>query len=239
MNFELQSPETKDIAASLAKAQGSIENALKDSKNPHFKSAFASLAAVINATSEELSKNGLSVVQSTVPFGEKGIMVVTTLHHSSGQWFRSYTPLLLSKQDMQGLGGAITYARRYALSAIVGITQADDDGNAASGNGKVSDFSNEKYAENFQDPREAASQDAGDYVVRAGKKYAGQKLKSIPVEDISSFMAWIKTKADPSFRDSDAAKEFLFFADLYLRQPKTLKEAVGDDSAYDFAKAGR
>lgn len=130
MNFELQSPETKDISAAMAKAQGSIENALKDSKNPHFKSSFASLAAVINAVSAELSKNGLAVVQATVPSGES-LMIVTTVYHSSGQWFRSYTPLILSKNDMQGLGSAITYARRYALSAIVGITQEDDDGNAA------------------------------------------------------------------------------------------------------------
>lgn len=132
MNFELQSSETKDIAAALAKAQGAIENAHKDSKNPHFKSSFASLAAVINAVSAELSKNGLAVVQSIMPIGDKDMALVTTLTHTSGQWFRSYIPLILSKDDMQGLGSAITYARRYALSAIVGITQEDDDGNVAS-----------------------------------------------------------------------------------------------------------
>jgi hypothetical protein len=135
MNYELQSQETKDISAALAKAQGSIENALKDSKNPHFKSTFASLASVINATNAELSKNGLAVVQSMAPC-EFGVMVITTLYHSSGQWFRSYIPLLLSKNDMQGMGSAITYARRYALSAIVGITQEDDDGNSVSNGSK-------------------------------------------------------------------------------------------------------
>lgn len=132
MNFELQSQETKDISTALAKAQGSIENALKDSKNPHFQSKFASLASVINAVSAELSKNGIAIVQSVMPV-DSSIMIVTTLSHSSGQWFRSFTPLILSKNDMQGMGSAITYARRYALSAIVGITQEDDDANTATG----------------------------------------------------------------------------------------------------------
>jgi hypothetical protein len=90
------------------------------------------------------------------------------------------------------------------------------------------------------------SDNPGDYVVRVGKKYAGTKLRDIPADDISSFMQWIKTKADAKFRDSDAAKEFLFYADLYLKQPRS--QAASDlgfdeswanenfDTAYDAAK---
>jgi hypothetical protein len=77
------------------------------------------------------------------------------------------------------------------------------------------------------------SDDPGDYVVRAGKKYAGAKLRDIPADDISSFMKWIREKADAKFRDSDAAKEFLFFADIYLKQPRSQAAAdLGFDESW-------
>jgi len=125
--IDLQSQEIKDISAALVKAQGSLENAKKDSTNPHLKSKFASLTSVLEAIREPLAKNGLSYTQATMPLDGQ-IFVVTTLSHVSGQWFRSYTPLILSKNDMQGLGSAYTYGRRYSLCAMVGITQEDDDG---------------------------------------------------------------------------------------------------------------
>jgi hypothetical protein len=203
MTFELQSQDTKDIAAALAKAQGQIENASKDAANPAWRSTYATLASVINASSEKLSENGIAVVQATVPT-ENSLMIVTTLNHSSGQWFRSYTPLILAKQDMQGLGGAISYARRYALSAIIGISQEDDDAQSATDAKKNEDKKpapvvaktketvkhdigwapdDAGFASNPMPPwDEPTADDPGDYVITFKGPMNGKKIKDIPVE---------------------------------------------------------
>ena len=124
-----KSPEIDKLAASLAKAQSELEGAKKESTNPFFKSSYADLHAVIKAAFPFLSKNGLSVSQGNeiVP---GAICVTTLLMHSSGQWLRSKIKLPLSKVDAQGVGAAMTYGRRYGLSAIVGIAQFDDDANS-------------------------------------------------------------------------------------------------------------
>lgn len=127
-----QSESIKELAAALSNAQKEIENVTKDSTNPHFRSRYASLAAVTDTCNTVLPKHGLSVSQ-TVETQDGQSVLVTKLMHTSGQWLRGIMPLILSKPDMQGLGSAITYARRYSLSAIVNITQDDDDGNGASG----------------------------------------------------------------------------------------------------------
>ena len=121
----------KALAAALVKAQGQIEGAKKDSKNPHFKSSYADLASVWDACRTALQANGFSVVQyGDVVEGQHVLM--TLLLHESGDSIKGCTPLLNGKGDMQGLGSAITYARRYGLAAIVGVCPEDDDGNAAS-----------------------------------------------------------------------------------------------------------
>ena len=128
------SENINEISSALAKAQGQIENAIKDSSNPFFKSKYADLTSVWAACRRQLSENGLSVIQSPEE-SSHGISVVTMLCHSSGQWIRSkYSmPCDSSKLTPQVIGSAITYARRYALSAMVGIApHDDDDGNEAS-----------------------------------------------------------------------------------------------------------
>lgn len=127
-----QSADINELATALAKAQGKITGALKDSANPFFKSKYADLASVWDACRAALSENGLAVVQQTES-DEQGVLVITTLAHSSGQWMRSTLRLLPKDSSPQGMGSAITYGRRYALAAVVGVAQVDDDGNAASG----------------------------------------------------------------------------------------------------------
>ena len=126
---EWKSPEIDKLAAALAKAQSELEGAKKESTNPFFKSSYADLHAVIKSAFPYLSKYGLSVSQGNeiIP---NAICVTTTLMHASGQWLRSKVKLPLSKVDAQGVGAAITYGRRYGLSAIVGIAQYDDDANS-------------------------------------------------------------------------------------------------------------
>jgi hypothetical protein len=126
-----QSEQINELVGALAKAQGEIMPAIKDSKNPFFKSSYADLSSVWNACKEPLSKNGLAVMQ-TMDHKENQLMLITTLAHASGQWVRSFLPVVTEKNNAQGIGAAITYMRRYALSAMVGITcDEDDDGNAS------------------------------------------------------------------------------------------------------------
>jgi len=120
------------LTEALAKAQGAFAHAAKDTKNEFFKSRYADLASVIAAAKHPLSDNGLSVSQVT-DFDDTGrVFLITILSHTSGEWISGRYPIMPIKQDPQGFGSAITYARRYMFSAITGIAQDDDDGNAAS-----------------------------------------------------------------------------------------------------------
>lgn len=125
----MQSENIAELAKALAAAQGEISHAVKDSTNPHFKSYYADLASVWDAVRKPLSKSGLSVSQ--LPSSDGTIhWLETTLLHSSGQFLTSRTPLI-GCSDMQKYGSALTYARRYALAAIAGVAQDDDDANVA------------------------------------------------------------------------------------------------------------
>jgi len=122
----------KDLTAAMVKVQAAIKPAAKKSENPFFHSKYADLTEVWNACRDALTKNGLAVIQTTSESMD-GIVVVTTLAHISGQWIRGRLLLKPVKPDPQGIGSCITYGRRYALAAIVGVCTDDDDGAAASG----------------------------------------------------------------------------------------------------------
>lgn len=126
----IKSETINELATALSKAQGEMSAAKKDTTNPFFKSKYADLSSVWEAARGPLSKNGLSVVQTTNPTDGKSVELVTALLHSSGQWITGTMVMIPTKQDPQGLGSCITYMRRYALSAILGISQDDDDANA-------------------------------------------------------------------------------------------------------------
>jgi len=128
-----QSENINELATALSKAQGEMQAAIKDSVNPFFKSKYADLGSIWDAARPALCAHGLCVIQSTEIVGEK-VVLVTTLAHTSGQWVKSYLPLNPSKNDSQGMGSAITYLRRYSLSALVGVVcDEDDDGEASMG----------------------------------------------------------------------------------------------------------
>ena len=128
-----QSENIGELAAALAKAQAEVGTVTKDSENPFYKNSYASLAAVWEATRPILSKHQLSVVQMPSS-DEHGYYVETQLMHSSGQWIRSRTYMKPAKDDPQGIGSLISYARRYALQAVTMICpDDDDDGEAAMG----------------------------------------------------------------------------------------------------------
>ena len=135
-----QSGKLEKLATALAKAQSEIVGARKTSKNPYFKSDYADLFEVLEATRPILSKHGLSIVQTNGGVEVIGttafLHVGTMLMHTSGQWIRSFIPLPIETPiNCHKLGSAMTYGRRYGLAAIVGIAQMDDDGNAATEKG--------------------------------------------------------------------------------------------------------
>lgn len=121
----------KGIATALAKAQANMGKAIKSNKNDHFRSKYADLGNVMDACLPALNEAGIAVIQ---PIGsdEQGHYVETVfIHGDSGENIQCRVPLILGKNDMQGFGSAVTYARRYGLMAMAGIAPEDDDGNAA------------------------------------------------------------------------------------------------------------
>jgi hypothetical protein len=122
----------KALSQALVKAQAAMNHAAKDAKNPHFKSAYSSLASVIDAVRPALSSNGLAFVQK-LHSADGGVAVETVLIHESGEEM-SFGVLFIpaTKQDAQGFGSAISYGKRYGLQAALGIASEDDDGQAAS-----------------------------------------------------------------------------------------------------------
>ena len=124
--------DTKNIAAALVKAQRTFGPALKDKTNPAFKSRYADLSACIDAVMESLNSNGIALIQKQHPY-DGGVSIETVFLHESGESFSAgILSVPASKQDPQGYGSALTYARRYSLMSACGIAPEDDDGNAAS-----------------------------------------------------------------------------------------------------------
>jgi hypothetical protein len=124
----MQTENTNELATALAKAQAAMQAAKFDKVNPHFKSKYASLAAVIDAIRKPFADNGLCYTQVT-EIRENGFVLVTTLRHASGQWVASEYPLPTAAKP-QELGSALSYARRYSLSAIACIASDEDDDDA-------------------------------------------------------------------------------------------------------------
>jgi len=126
----LKSESIAALAKAIALSQLHVENALKSSTNPHFKSKYADLAEILNTVRPVFSANGIAIVQT--PTFESGVASVETmLCHESGEFISSVCSSPVSKQDAQGIGSAITYLRRYSLAAMCGIAQEDDDGQHA------------------------------------------------------------------------------------------------------------
>jgi hypothetical protein len=122
------------LAAALARAQAELRPAIKDTQNPHLKNRYADLASCWDACREVLPKNGLAVIQGGT-MGEDGPMLSTMLVHESGEWVEGFTPLIYGDakglNPMQALGSAWSYAQRYGLRGVTGLTAEDDDGQGA------------------------------------------------------------------------------------------------------------
>ena len=120
------------LMEAMNKMQAVLDAAKKDSDNPYFKSKYADLATCLQTAKKPLADNGLSISQHCT-FDGNFVQCVSVLGHVSGQMMVSTLNIPVAKKDAQGIGSSITYARRYALSSIVGIAQKDDDGNGSVG----------------------------------------------------------------------------------------------------------
>lgn len=124
-----KSESIKELATALCKFQAEVEKVKKTATNPFFKSKYATLSDILEVIKKPLSKNGLSFVQLPL----SGHVLETILMHSSGEFISSSYEMTPVKNDPQGLGSVITYQRRYALGAILGLDiDIDDDANSAS-----------------------------------------------------------------------------------------------------------
>jgi len=125
-----RSEELKDLFSALAKAQAEMQTAGLNAENPYFKSSYADLAEVVRVSRPSLAKNGLSVIQQVLPNDDGQNILHTILAHNSGQWIESRMRILPSKPDVQSLASYITYIRRYAYAALVGVTVSAEDDDA-------------------------------------------------------------------------------------------------------------
>lgn len=192
------SEQINELAAALTKAQSEMEHASKDKTNPHYKSKYADLASCLDACREPLFKNGLSIAQAPQKHDGSWVLV-TRLMHTSGQFIESECPIMNAKGDAQGFGSGLTYARRYALSAIIGLAQDDDDGNEAVKRPELKPKPIEppKPAQVEVQPLSKRHADLSQYTIPTGK-FQGKKLGQIALAEIVSYIDFIEVAAKRS-----------------------------------------
>jgi len=176
-----------NIATALSKAQGVMQGAKKDKKNPFFHSSYSTLASVFDAIRDPFSSNGLSVSQMIDVKDDGKQILRTQILHSSGEFLESrmWLPIELNPQKM---GSAITYARRYSLMAIAGIPSEDDDGNQASGKpAPVSSYISQQDVSNLESLINGNAR-----VRKLVLANCNQNLSSITVDRLSGAIKWIK-----------------------------------------------
>lgn len=201
------SPTIGAIAAALAKAQGEFKVVGYDSDNPHFKSKFASLAALVTATRPALTKNGIAVLQGAlVPETNEGVLVgfavETLLAHTSGEWISVPVVVPVEKPSAQGAQSALSYGRRGGYAAALGIVtdEAEDDGESASNHSQTG----RPAARPAPAPKAApAAKSAPSGGATGGGKVfpfgrnKGRLITDFTLEELASAQDWcIKTDAD-------------------------------------------
>ncbi|MFA5525929.1 MAG: ERF family protein [Acholeplasmataceae bacterium] len=134
---ESQSDSIASLAAALVKAQAVMQPAAKTSENPFLRSRYADLSSVWDAIRTPLTDNGLAVVQACIPSDGTIVRLRTVLLHDSGEYISSEIAMVPKDTLPQSMGSCLTYARRYALCAMVGVSTEDDDGNASARERKV------------------------------------------------------------------------------------------------------
>lgn len=198
-----QSDQINELMTALAKAQGQMRAAIKDSSNPHFKSRYADLASVWDACREPLSANGLAVVQVLHTDGDKQV-ITTQLSHSSGQWIRGAMALPLQKTGPQEIGSCCSYIRRYSLASMVGCFQDDDDGERAEQPNRRAVEPQKAHVVGLTDHQSQLIQiflkDDVDAVGMLNNRFKPD-WKSMPADKFTEVAAWLKDRKDKRGKD--------------------------------------
>ncbi len=150
------SESIKEITVALIAAQGGLPKLSKDKINPFFKHGYVGLETVMPEALAILNKNGMALTQTVGTAEGGGTTLSTTILHSSGEWISDTQPLLLVKPDPQGQGSAITYGRRYAVMAMLGLVADDDDDGAAASPRDAAPQSRPQPRQQRQEPVSAA-----------------------------------------------------------------------------------
>ncbi len=178
------------LFTALSAAQAVMTGAKKDSENPHFRSKYSDLASVWDACREPLTRNGFCVIQPVTSMSTTSVTVTTMLAHKSGEWIACDLTLTSDKATPQGIGSAITYARRYGLSAMAGIAPEDDDGNAASGRA---------LERNFPARTEPPSNPAMEIPANLPKELAALFQTKVPDGAVGEAFSFIKARINEVF----------------------------------------
>lgn len=206
------SPTITKFAAAMTLVQAEMGSAPENAKNPHFNSSYADLSSVINTAKPVLAKHGFSMLQ--FPSGmPPNARVTTVVLHSSGEWMAGDLTLRPSKDDPQGHGSAISYARRYSGESVLNMATKDDDGNNASQSGNQ--------------PRQDAppyTGAPGDYVIPFGND-TGKKLSQVSAASLQkSVNYWVDRARKEGKQLTGKPAEFCQMVDDYLssnaRQPQ-------------------
>jgi hypothetical protein len=206
----------KELATALAKAQAEMKNPTFDSTNPHFRNKFASLSAVREAVTPILAKHGISITQFPKT-GEGVAGCVNRLMHASGEWIEEECLLPLDKNNAQGAGSCITYARRYSLQGIAGVVaEEDDDANAASAPGKPA-------------PHKPVTVDVWDSLSEDAKKWLQEIADSVRAElDAKGGAAALKVLEEQGL---DADHKVAIWSRFDSKERAAMKPAVGRKAA--------
>ena len=196
------------LAAALVKASGEMKPIVKDRTNPHFKNKYATLDAITEAVRPVLARHGLTVVQGAVaPDSDQGHLtgfaVETMVIHASGEWMSNAVFMPIDKASAQASGSAISYGRRYGLSALLGLTtDEDDDGEMA-----VNHAPRAAIANRAPSPvARPTAQPNGGALMPFGKT-KGQSLASLPVKELESALTWAREKGKFEEFQRDAQAE--------------------------------
>jgi len=223
------SPETDKLDAAMAKVQGEVDNAIKNKVNPHFKSKYADLAAVWEACREALAKNQIALMQFPVHSTDGRLHLMTRVAHG-GQWILSQYSIPVGKNDAHGFGSALTYIKRQALKAVVGVAdEEDDDGNKSLAppsrppQAAQSRPQQPQAAPQTQKPVTAPRygvSPAEDWVIPSKfKKFAGKRLGDCELrgrDGLESYVSWLDNEAKKHGKKLEGDAEEFFQAVQFL-----------------------
>lgn len=221
-----------ELFTALSKAQAMIKNAEKDGHNPHFGKAYSTLAGIWDACREPLTKNELCVIQELKSHADGKLFVVTILGHKSGQSHSCVCPVISQRNDMQGYGSAITYAKRYSLAAMVGVASAEDDDDGEGSKKKpASDDNRKPQPQNKPAPSpepfvaKPLTNGPGDYLVEFSNGYKGKRLREMKLEEVEKLLVWQNTQAKvPRLDFVNAATAWIKQqTEMMAKQPPTNK----------------